>query len=85
MQVLFARRKVEADPRMSSDHCMFSYPASHVGVRMLHGDLDRLWDAGFGIGDTVNGYGKRAIKYTQYFPIFHLACLPSIEALVCDL
>ena len=25
---------------------------------MLHEDIDRLWDAGFDIGDTVNVYGK---------------------------
>jgi len=24
----------------------------------LHADIDRLWEAGFGTGDTVNVYGE---------------------------
>ena len=33
------------------------YPASHGCVRMLHKDIDALWDAGFGRGDRVYVYG----------------------------
>ena len=42
----------------ATDALVFSYPASHGCVRMLHEDIDRLWDAGFDIGDTVNVYGE---------------------------
>jgi lipoprotein-anchoring transpeptidase ErfK/SrfK len=42
----------------ATDALVLPYPASHGCVRMLHADLDRLWDAGFGIGDTVNVYGE---------------------------
>ena len=41
----------------SSDDLVKWYPASHGCVRMLHADIDALWDAGFGRGDTVNIYG----------------------------
>jgi len=42
----------------ATDALVLPYPASHGCVRMLHADIDRLWDAGFGIGDTVNVYGE---------------------------
>ncbi|PHX66409.1 MAG: hypothetical protein CK518_04420 [Actinobacteria bacterium] len=42
----------------ATDSLVLAYPASHGCVRMLHADIDRLWEAGFGIGDTVNVYGE---------------------------
>lgn len=42
----------------ATDALVLPYPASHGCVRMLHADIDRLWDAGFGIGDAVNVYGE---------------------------
>lgn len=41
----------------SSDSLVKWYPASHGCVRMLHADIDALWDGGFRVGDTVNIYG----------------------------
>lgn len=41
----------------SSDELVKWYPASHGCVRMLHADVDALWDGGFGVGDTVFIYG----------------------------
>ena len=40
-----------------NDSLVKTYPASHGCVRMLHADIDALWDAGFGVGDTVKIYG----------------------------
>lgn len=42
----------------SSDSLVKWYPASHGCVRMLHKDIDALWDAGFGRGDRVYVYGE---------------------------
>ena len=42
----------------SSDALVKWYPASHGCVRMLHADIDALWDAGFGRGDRVYVYGE---------------------------
>jgi hypothetical protein len=42
----------------STDDLVKWYPASHGCVRMLHADVDALWDGGFGVGDTVFIYGK---------------------------
>lgn len=42
----------------SSDSLVKWYPASHGCVRMLHADIDALWDAGFGRGDMVRIYGE---------------------------
>ena len=42
----------------SSDDLVKWYPASHGCVRMLHTDIDALWDGGFGVGDTVFIYGE---------------------------
>lgn len=36
------------------DSMVKAYPASHGCVRMLHKDVDYLWDNGFGKGSTVN-------------------------------
>ena len=41
----------------SSDDLVKWYPASHGCVRMLHTDIDALWDDGFGVGDRVLVYG----------------------------
>lgn len=41
----------------SSDALVKWYPASHGCVRMLHADIDALWDGGFRVGDTVYIYG----------------------------
>ena len=41
----------------SSDDLVKWYPASHGCVRMLHADIDALWDEGFGVGDRVLIYG----------------------------
>lgn len=41
----------------STDDLVKWYPASHGCVRMLHADIDALWDGDFGIGDTVYIYG----------------------------
>ena len=41
----------------SSDSLVHTYPASHGCVRMLHADIDALWDEGFGRGDHVIIYG----------------------------
>lgn len=41
----------------SSDDLVKWYPASHGCVRMLHADIDELWDANFGVGSVVNIYG----------------------------
>ena len=41
----------------SNDSLVKWYPASHGCVRMLHADIDALWDAGFGRGDRVYVYG----------------------------
>lgn len=41
----------------SSDSLVMWYPASHGCVRMLHADIDALWDAGFGHGSVVSLYG----------------------------
>lgn len=40
------------------DSLVHTYPASHGCVRMLHADIDELWDAGFGPGDVVYLYGS---------------------------
>jgi lipoprotein-anchoring transpeptidase ErfK/SrfK len=40
-----------------NDSLVKTYPASHGCVRMLHADIDALWDAGFSMGDTVKVYG----------------------------
>lgn len=42
----------------SSDALVKWYPASHGCVRMLHADIDALWDGGFHNGSTVYVYGK---------------------------
>ena len=42
----------------SVDSAVHSYPASHGCVRMLHKDVDYLWENGFGKGSVVNVYGK---------------------------
>lgn len=41
----------------SSDTLVKWYPASHGCVRMLHADIDALWEDGFGVGDSVYLYG----------------------------
>lgn len=41
----------------ASDALVHTYPASHGCVRMLHADIDALWDSDFGPGDTVRVYG----------------------------
>lgn len=41
----------------ASDRMVGTRPASHGCVRMLHADIDRLWKAGFGVGDMVRVYG----------------------------
>jgi lipoprotein-anchoring transpeptidase ErfK/SrfK len=40
------------------DSMVHWYPASHGCVRMLHVDIDKLWKAGFGVGDSVRVYGS---------------------------
>lgn len=40
------------------DSMVHWYPASHGCVRMFHADIDKLWKAGFGVGDSVRVYGK---------------------------
>lgn len=42
----------------SSDDLVKWYPASHGCVRMLHADIDALWDEDFGVGDRVLIYGQ---------------------------
>jgi len=41
----------------ATDHLVKWYPASHGCVRMLHADIDALWDAGFGKRQIVYLYG----------------------------
>lgn len=41
----------------STDTLVKWYPASHGCVRMLHADIDALWDDDFGVGDAVYVYG----------------------------
>ena len=41
-----------------TDSMVHSYPASHGCVRMLHKDIDFLWNQGFGAGSIVHVYGK---------------------------
>ena len=54
---MFFSYRGEALHGSETDSMVHWYPASHGCVRMLHSDIDKLWKAGFGVGDQVRVYG----------------------------
>jgi hypothetical protein len=54
---MFFSNRGEALHGSERDSMVHWYPASHGCVRMLHADIDKLWKAGFGVGDQVRVYG----------------------------
>ena len=55
---MFFAYKGQALHGSENDSFVHWYPASHGCVRMLHKDIEKLWSAGFGLGDKVRVYGK---------------------------
>lgn len=55
---MFFAYKGQALHGSEKDSFVHWYPASHGCVRMLHKDIEKLWSAGFGLGDKVRVYGK---------------------------
>ncbi len=55
---MFFSNRGEALHGSEQDSMVHWFPASHGCVRMLHADIDKLWKAGFGVGDAVRVYGE---------------------------
>lgn len=55
---IFFAYKGQALHGSEKDSFVHWYPASHGCVRMLHKDIEKLWAAGFNMGDKVRVYGK---------------------------
>lgn len=55
---MFFAYKGQALHGSEQDSFVHWYPASHGCVRMLHKDIEKLWSAGFTVGDKVRVYGK---------------------------
>ena len=55
---MFFAYKGQALHGSEQDSFVHWYPASHGCVRMLHKDIEKLWAAGFNVGDKVRVYGK---------------------------
>lgn len=55
---MFFAYKGQALHGSEQDSFVHWYPASHGCVRMLHKDIEKLWAAGFNVGDRVRVYGK---------------------------
>ena len=55
---MFFAYKGQAFHGSEQDSFVHWYPASHGCVRMVHKDIEKLWAAGFNVGDKVRVYGK---------------------------